>query len=121
MRPGAVERWRVLNGSVDGPRRFSDEALKALKRRRYAGNVRELRNAVDRFCLGVVAAEPMPQAGGAGLVRRVDLYERQLIEAALRSCGGNVSAAAELLEIPRKTLYDRINRHGLVPEDFRGA
>ncbi|MCB1900577.1 sigma-54-dependent transcriptional regulator [Cognatazoarcus halotolerans] len=87
----------------------------------WPGNVRELRNAVDRFCLGVVAAEPMPQAGGAGLVRRVDLYERQLIEAALRSCGGNVSAAAELLEIPRKTLYDRINRHGLVPEDFRGA
>ena len=86
----------------------------------WPGNVRELRNAVDRLCLGVVVAAPIHEPG-AGLVARVELYERQLIEAALRSCAGNVSAAAEALEIPRKTLYDKINRHGLAAEDFRGA
>lgn len=37
-----------LNGRVHGPRRFSDEALRALRGRRYAGNVRELRNIVVR-------------------------------------------------------------------------
>ena len=67
----------------------------------WPGNVRELRNAVDRLCLGVVVAAPIHEPG-AGLVARVELYERQLIEAALRSCAGNVSAAAEALEIPAR-------------------
>lgn len=35
-----------LNGKQHGPRRFSDEALRVLKTRRFAGNVRELRNIV---------------------------------------------------------------------------
>ena len=85
----------------------------------WPGNVRELRNAVDRFCLGVIAAAPGGSEGGGALTDRVDRYERQLIEAALRASGGVVSSAAEALQIPRKTLHDRITRLGIPVEAFR--
>ena len=33
--------------------------------------------------------------------------------------GGDVRAAAESLGTPRKTLYDKMARHGLTPSDYR--
>jgi two-component system C4-dicarboxylate transport response regulator DctD len=84
----------------------------------WPGNVRELRNTVDRFCLGVAAAtERDPE--DTSLSQRVDRYEREIIEQALHRAGGNVSAAAERLQLPRKTLYDKLQRHQLLPQDYR--
>jgi len=87
----------------------------------WPGNVRELRNAVDRFCLGVIAAAPGTGAAGGSLTERVDRFERQLVEAALRESAGVVSTAAEALQIPRKTLHDRITRLGIDLDAFRGS
>jgi DNA-binding NtrC family response regulator len=39
--------------------------------------------------------------------------ERHQIERALRETGGRVAKAAELLAIPRSTLYQKIREHGL--------
>ena len=84
----------------------------------WPGNVRELRNAVDRFCLGVAATtERDPE--DVSLSQRVDRFEREIIEQALHRAGGNVSAAAERLQLPRKTLYDKLQRHQLLPQDYR--
>ena len=41
--------------------------------------------------------------------------ERQVIENALRSCGGNVSKAAKMLNTTRMTLRYRIEKHGISP------
>ena len=49
----------------------------------------------------------------------MDLVEKTLIEQALRRTQGKVPAAMELLGTPRKTLYDKLNRHGIVLDDFR--
>ncbi|MEM9792804.1 MAG: response regulator [Pseudomonadota bacterium] len=61
-------------------------------------------------------------AGRVGsLSQQIDVIEKHLIEAALRSQGGRVVAAAEQLGLPRKTLYDKLKRHGLSPGDMREA
>jgi two-component system C4-dicarboxylate transport response regulator DctD len=50
----------------------------------------------------------------------VAAYEARLIHEALASCRGDVRAALEILQIPRKTFYDKVARHGLALESFRG-
>lgn len=84
----------------------------------WPGNVRELRNVAERFVLGV----PVLPAGGTGtgtsageqtLAEQVDAFERVLIEGALWRSGRNVSQAAVTLGLPRKTLYDKLKRHGI--------
>jgi two-component system C4-dicarboxylate transport response regulator DctD len=49
----------------------------------------------------------------------VDQAEKGFIEVALRMAQGSVAAAADVLQIPKKTLYDKLVRHSIVPENFR--
>ena len=89
----------------------------------WPGNVRELKNVAERYCLGLPDALPgvAPAADGAmALAAQVDRAERAAIETALRACAGNVALAAEQLQVPKKTLYDKLHRHGLVAEHYRG-
>jgi two-component system C4-dicarboxylate transport response regulator DctD len=89
----------------------------------WPGNVRELKNVAERYCLGLPDALPgvSPVAGGGlALAAQVDRAERAAIETALRACAGNVALAAEQLQVPKKTLYDKLHRHGLVAEHYRG-
>ena len=83
----------------------------------WPGNVRDLRNAVDRFCLGVATGPASVPA--SSLNERVAQFERGLIEAALRESQGRISVAADKLQIARKTLHDRIARLGIDPERLR--
>lgn len=108
----AAERYRCAVPPLP------DSRIDEWMRHDWPGNVRELRNAVDRFCLGVAAATER-DPDDASLVQRVDRFERELIEQALRRAGGNVSATAERLQLPRKTLYDKLQRHRLLPQDYR--
>jgi two-component system C4-dicarboxylate transport response regulator DctD len=89
----------------------------------WPGNVRELKNAVDRHVLGVEMASPdVPAADGGeanALSHRVDLFERSLIVEELKRWNGQVAKAAEVLHLPKKTLYDKLKKHQLVPEEFR--
>ncbi|HMO06344.1 MAG TPA: sigma-54 dependent transcriptional regulator, partial [Paracoccaceae bacterium] len=86
--------------------------LAALAARDWPGNVRELRNFADRFALGLVEpgeAEPAP----ARLADRVAVYERREIEAALAAHGGRLRPVYESLGLSRKTLWEKMQKHGL--------
>lgn len=90
----------------------------------WPGNVRELKNMAERWALGLpdALATDAPASvslGSASLAEQVDDAEKQLIIAALRQCHGQVAQAAELLRTPRKTLYDKLARHGLSAEAYR--
>lgn len=86
----------------------------------WPGNVRELKAVADRLCLSLGDGLEPIHAAAVSLTARLENYERCLIREALRSAGGNVSEAAEQLHLPKKTLYDKLNRHGLEPDSFRG-
>jgi len=88
----------------------------------WPGNVRELQHVADRFALGVwrPGAEIAAEAG-AGMAQRVAAFEQVLIDNALRECGGDVGAAAERLQVPRKTLYDKIARFGIAIGAYRAS
>jgi two-component system C4-dicarboxylate transport response regulator DctD len=89
----------------------------------WPGNVRELRNAADRFVLGLESTPGSEPAGASlaatSLAQRVEAFECALIQAELRRLGGNVARAAEALALPKKTLYDKLARHGIDPEAYR--
>jgi two-component system C4-dicarboxylate transport response regulator DctD len=86
----------------------------------WPGNVRELKAVAERLCLGVGDGLAGLAAPAVSLAARLENYERGLIREALRAVRGNVAEAAERLHLPRKTLYDKLARHGLDPDAFRG-
>jgi two-component system, NtrC family, C4-dicarboxylate transport response regulator DctD len=49
----------------------------------------------------------------------VEAFERGLIVRELAVNNGDTRAAAEALEIPRKTLYDKLSRLGIDPRTYR--
>jgi len=83
----------------------------------WPGNVRELRNFAERLTLGIVphgVAAPAAAAGSGtqdGLPQQVDAYERDLILRALAAADNNVGTAADALQVPRKTLYDKMKKY----------
>lgn len=56
-----------------------------------------------------------------GLSVQMETVEKLLIEAALRDHLGRVTAVADALRLPRKTLYDKLKRHQIDPADFRAS
>lgn len=104
----------------------SPEQLNALLAHHWPGNVRELRNAAERFVLlggasPLVNGDSRESADGAvsNLAEQVDAYERILIEQALSRTRGSITATMALLGTPRKTLYDKMRKHGLDKDRFR--
>ena len=82
--------------------------------------MRELGHFAERCALGFHEAPRTPaESGEGGLAERVDRFERRLIQEELLAAGGDVRAAAEALGLPRKTLYDKLTRHGLTASDYR--
>lgn len=97
-----------------------EQLLADLVARDWPGNARALQNVAMRFALGF--PDLRDDAGDApqpGLADRVRQYERTLIVEALRQHRGNASETARALDLPRKTFYDKLARHGLKPEDYR--
>ena len=87
------------------------DLLAALAARDWPGNVRELRNAADRWVLGLEG----DAGGGEGtrLADRVAGFERSVIAAAITAHGGHLRRVYESLGISRKTLYEKMQKHGL--------
>ncbi|MFD2452311.1 sigma-54-dependent transcriptional regulator [Ideonella paludis] len=100
---------------------LSAQRLRELMAHDWPGNVREVRNAADRFVLELGGTEGSTAHAEAAptLAQQMDLVEKTLIEQALRRSGGKVPAAMELLGTPKKTLYDKLHRHGIELERFR--
>jgi DNA-binding NtrC family response regulator len=86
----------------------------------WPGNVREMRNAADRFVLEhdgdrLEAGADAPNT----LAQQMDVIEKTLIEQALRQHQGRVPKVMEALGIAKKTLYDKLHRHSIDPDRFR--
>jgi len=99
------------------------EMLARLASQDWPGNVRELAAAAERFVLfgDEAASEPAAQEnGGAGrsLREQVETFEKSLIAQELERTRGNVVQVSEKLQIPRKTLYDKLSKYGLSRDDF---
>jgi len=113
---------RIVDRGATVARRFTSDALDALVRHPWRGNVRELEHAVERAVLLAPGEEIGPSdlflgaaAQGPALLERMTLddAERHLIQRALARCGGNVSEAARELGVSRSALYRRLQHHGL--------
>jgi DNA-binding NtrC family response regulator len=115
------------------------DALHILQTYRWPGNIRELRNVIERavaLCGGSeIQMDDLPDAicsaGGTGLSRSSQEKaparptataslsqigaeaERGRIRAALRECGNNRTRTAAALGINRRTLYKKLDRYGL--------
>ena len=94
-----------------------------LKDHPWPGNVRELSHYAERFVLGLEPSSPLPvksvtPANGAALPERLDRYEADLIRETLTEFGGDVQQTIAALGIPRKTFYDKLQRHGIVRSDY---
>jgi two-component system, NtrC family, nitrogen regulation response regulator NtrX len=117
-------------------REFTPDALDTLARLDWSGNVRELRNTVERLLILARASE-ISEADVERLVGGVrtadslssemlaaptfaefkERAERAFILAKLREHDWNVSETARAVEMPRSNLYKKIEKYGLVRED----
>jgi two-component system, NtrC family, response regulator AtoC len=119
------------------------DALDLLRTQPWPGNVRQLQNFVERLVVlsdnarvskrevaaqlatlatpkmslaaagGWSAAESAPQSTVVELEQAVRVAEKRALEKALKSSRGNRSVAARLLGISRRTLYNKLEEHGL--------
>jgi DNA-binding NtrC family response regulator len=114
------------------PLRFSEDAVRALQLAPWPGNVRQLRNLIDRlsvFCdddpisasslerLENISAPPtedvLRQAArlvlSSGVDNKLEAIERAIIDEAMRLADGNKSQAARLIGVGRKAVERRTN------------
>jgi two-component system nitrogen regulation response regulator NtrX len=129
--PALIEHFAAELAAETGgrPRRFAPAAIERLQRYSFPGNVRELRNLIERMLImtpagtidsdrvaAILPREEGPSSAVARLSEAVRDFERQQIEAALRAAGGNVSQAAAQLGLERSHLYKKMKKLGCVPE-----
>jgi two-component system, NtrC family, response regulator AtoC len=102
---------------------LAPDALAWLQGQPWPGNLRELRNVLQRaVVLGDrLDASTLSQCAGTGHPRRGDAErsERERISDALRACAGNQTQAARMLGVSRRTLVSRLDEHG-VPRPRKG-
>lgn len=136
--PELVAHFSRLYSSASGQplRKFAEDALAVLQTRDWTGNVRELRNNVERILIlagGEAAAEinagMLPSdGGGAGaaaasfgiehllvlpLREAREAFERDYITAQLGRFGGNISKTAQFIAMERSALHRKIKLLGL--------
>jgi transcriptional regulator with PAS, ATPase and Fis domain len=103
-------------------KRLSPEALAALRKHSFAGNVRELENAIEHAFVMChereIRLEHLPssitrESGVINGVTRQKVNEREVIAESLRRNRGNRSKVAEELGIHRSTLWRKIQMYRL--------
>jgi DNA-binding NtrC family response regulator len=133
--PALVER---ILGAIAARRkcgaiRVESAAMKRLTAYRWPGNVRELENVLERssaFCEdrtirvadlppAIVRDASAAPAGGmpsglSGLT--LEQVEAETIRQTLAACGGNKAEAARRLGIAEKSVYNKMRRHGILPD-----
>ena len=106
---------------------FSAGAVELLQEFPFPGNIRELRNLIERTMLisgktrieaddlrKLASGQDMqPLASDAAQVMTLDSLEARTIRNAIEQHGGTLSKAARALGISRAALYRRIEKHGL--------
>jgi two-component system response regulator HydG len=101
---------------------FSSEAMSILENYSFPGNLREMRNIVRQACLfsigEYIQKENIQLSDKNAFAQKSSVLfdaesEKQKIIAALERSAGNKSLAAKILNIDRKTLYNKIHQYGL--------
>jgi len=113
-----IERMSAeMNRKVAGVAR---EAMALLMEHNYPGNVRELRNMIERAMVCATGDTLLPgdfhladRHAGPAATGSLEDMERAHIAAMLEQTDGNVSQAARILGIDRVTLYNKIRKYGL--------
>jgi two-component system, NtrC family, nitrogen regulation response regulator NtrX len=121
------------------PKRITQAALEGLQRHRWKGNIRELRNTVERLIIMTAAdaidaadlpgslrsfsppgaAKPAGESdqAKAGTLREFkDSAERAFLVAKLRENGWNISKTAEVIDTPRSNLYKKLEQYQISQE-----
>ncbi len=99
------------------PPEITSEVISNLIARDWPGNARSLMSAAMRFALGLPDEESREE--GLGLAEQMAQVERSLLAEALRKHQGRATAAAQTLKLSRRTMYDKLEKYGLKPEEFR--
>ena len=107
---------------------FSPKATEALLRNKWHGNIRELRNVIEKAVIiseGQTLTENDLAFSENRLYRSpadsaeiasgdtLDMVEEKAIRAAMRQYGGNLSAVAKSLNISRPTLYSKLRKYNI--------
>jgi two-component system, NtrC family, nitrogen regulation response regulator NtrX len=111
------------------PVAFSPEAVEALQQYPWPGNIRELRNAVERLMLLATGNEIDAQTvrsmlvpsvdvsigslGTGALATRVENFEREVILSELKRAGFHMTNAAKALGLERSHLYKKAEQLGI--------
>ncbi|NLX52441.1 MAG: sigma 54-interacting transcriptional regulator [Deltaproteobacteria bacterium] len=119
----ALHFLKGINEKYKMNKSFSPEILAALKTYHWPGNIRELRNVIERLAIlsnkdeifpddfnnliGIPSAINQPSATA---LHEYDAYEQSRILSALKEANGNKSKAAKILSMPRSTLYRKLHR-----------
>jgi len=132
--PALVEHFSHDASLRHGARmkRFEPEALSALGRYTWPGNIRELRNVVEGAVLmatgEAVAVSDLPAeitssldeaqdkpraAASPPAVVDLEAVERDAISVAIVACHGNLTVVAKELRISKSTLYLKVKKYGL--------
>jgi two-component system nitrogen regulation response regulator NtrX len=114
------------------PKTFSPAALEALKRHAWRGNVRELKNTIERLLIMVPEDEILPEHLFEALKRPADgtfapeapgslkdfkeSAERAFLVQKLRDSRWNISATATAIGTPRSNLYKKLEQYGISQE-----
>jgi DNA-binding NtrC family response regulator len=123
-----AEHFLALSASAGQPiKQLSPAAIEKLTRCSWPGNVRQLRNVIERACVltrsHVIEADDIDTSGSdhaqtaalpeGDLPAAVARLEEAMIRKALDACGGNRTEAARRLNINRQLLYTKMQRYGL--------
>lgn len=117
------------------------EALACMTAEEWPGNIRELENMIERLCVlkkrGMITLADLPERSmkmsvgktaeapeqfirfsedGINLTKELEHYENRLIGEALRKANGITSRAAQLLQVNRTTLVEKLKRKGFDPK-----
>jgi two-component system nitrogen regulation response regulator NtrX len=114
------------------PQRFTPAALEYLQRARWKGNVRELKNTVERLIIMTpsevvdvddlrdivrLEAKPAGTDNEKGTLREFkETSERAFLVGKLRENGWNISKTAEVIGTPRSNLYKKLEQYGITQE-----
>jgi len=103
----------ICNSEALGERKLLKNTIQSLKDYRWPGNIRELRHVVERAAILSESYYIKPEHLGLPMVkkgRRLNELEDAEIKRILKECDGNISKAAKILGIDRKTLYNKLKR-----------
>jgi two-component system, NtrC family, nitrogen regulation response regulator NtrX len=110
------------------PKEFAPEALAILGNYDWLGNVRELRNTVERIVIMIqkqkISADDLPELSAKketpaasfrfpSFKEANDAYQREFIQHKLSEADGNVSKAADAMGVDRSHLYRRMKNLGI--------